>query len=322
MKRAKTIVQIPAINANIKYKTNERDELNLDNLLVGNRDELEDKLQEIEERIDEIGKLCDRKKQRSYEDCVNVIKTNKSKEQEVLSRLNFDLLETIKQNTKEDYLNGLKKEVGVLKSQVDDKDKELSANNAKLYTFENKINYLKDEKKYLKKELRNSKTYNMYLKSRLKELELPQAARVETSQHGKVLDTTKQVAAEQPSSIEVSEKLELYLKRNENILLNKIASEEKVYQDRISTLKNLEMFNNPILEILASKLKEYQMNTAQAKITNEDVFFGDSIYKKNSLSNSSMKVYCDLIFRKISSHLARTAQVSTMGLINSTRRKS
>jgi hypothetical protein len=297
MKRAKTFIPIPAINSSIKYKTNERDELNLDNLLLGNRDELEDKLQKIEDRIDEIGKLCDSKKQRSYEDCLKVIKTNKSKEQDILSRLNFDLLETIKQNTKEDYLNGLKKEVAVMKSQVDQKDKELAVNNTKLYTVENKINYLKDEKNYLKKELKNSKTYNLYLRSRLKELETA-PHKDDSNQRERPLDITKP-NLEVPTNIEVSEKLELYLKRNENILLNKITGEEKLYQDRISTLKSLETFNNPILEILASKLKEYQMNTAQAKISNEDVFFGDSIYKKKGMNsnNYNMKVRIYL-FRK------------------------
>jgi hypothetical protein len=302
MKRAKSIVQIPAITSTIKYKTNDRDELNLDNLLVGNRDDLENKLYEIDFKIDEIGKLCDSKKQRSYEDCTNVIKTNKSKELEELSRLNFILLETIKQNTKEDYLNGLKKDVGSMKQQVDNKDKELSENNAKLYTIENKINYLKDEKKYLKKELKNSKTYNMYLKSRLKELELS-PPKVETSHHhNHPVNTTsrEQLNISKPvmtlptsSNKDVSEKLELYLKRNENILLNKISVEERIYQDRIATLKNLELFNNPILEILASKVKEYQMSTAQSKITNEDVFFSDSttFKNKNNSSSSMLKVY-------------------------------
>jgi uncharacterized protein (DUF3084 family) len=303
MKKAKSVLQIPAINSGVKYKTNDREELNMENLIVSNREDLEEKLKSIENNIEEIGILCDRKKEKSLEDCQNVIKINKSKEQEILTKLNSDLLETIKLNTKEDYLNGLKKEVANLKQHIDKKDKELVDNNGKLYTLENNINYLKDEKCYLKKEIKNAKTYNMYLKTRLKELEMS-PAKVETSQQvvtNKALDVTKQ-AASLPCNIEVSEKLELYLKRNENILLNKITAEERVYQDRITTLKNLELFNNSILEILASKVKDYQMNSVQAKITNEDIFFSNSSFSnKHNSSNTLMKVYiCDNNIEKYS----------------------
>ena len=75
---------------------------------------------------------------------------------------------------------------------------------------------------------------------------------------------------------EIVDKIELYLKRNENILNNKISNEDKISRERISNLKSLDNFNNVVLEVLSSKLREYQMNMLQNKISNEEVFFSNS----------------------------------------------
>jgi hypothetical protein len=139
-----------------------------------------------------------------------------------------------------------------------------------LYKLENKINDIKEDKAFLSKEIENAKTYNMFLKSKIAELE--NTPKVDMSQNNSLV---KPIFTTVDNSGLV-DKIEMYLKRNENILHHKLANEDKIYRERISTLKGLDSFNNIILEVLGSKLREYQMNMLQKKVKNEEVFFSNS----------------------------------------------
>jgi uncharacterized protein YbcI len=129
------------------------------------------------------------------------------------------------------------------------------------------------------KEINNAKTYNMFLKAKIAELE--NNPKVEMSQNNSLI---KPIFTTVDNS-NIVEKIELYLKRNENILLHKLENEDKIYRERIGVLKSLENFDNIILEVLGSKLREYQMNMMQNKVSNEDVFFS------NSEKNFNKRVY-------------------------------
>jgi uncharacterized protein YbcI len=119
----------------------------------------------------------------------------------------------------------------------------------------------------------------MFLKAKIAELE--NNPKVEMSQNNSLI---KPIFTTVDNS-NIVEKIELYLKRNENILLHKLENEDKIYRERIGVLKSLENFDNIILEVLGSKLREYQMNMMQNKVSNEDVFFS------NSEKNFNKRVY-------------------------------
>lgn len=108
-----------------KFKDDKGEVISLEHLSPLDREDIERKLKEIDSRIEEVGKICDKKKQKSYEDYNNVLKSNKSQFLDELTKLNFKLIEALKQNTREDFLNKLKKDVAVIKNQVYKKDKEL-----------------------------------------------------------------------------------------------------------------------------------------------------------------------------------------------------
>jgi hypothetical protein len=110
----------------------------------------------------------------------------------------------------------------------------------------------------------------MFLKAKIAELE--NSPKAEMSQNNSLV---KPIFATVDNS-DIVDKIELYLKRNENILLHKLSNEDRIYRERIATLKSLENFDNIILEVLGSKLREYQMNMLQNKISNEEVFFSNS----------------------------------------------
>jgi hypothetical protein len=126
MKKSKTLLS-NIIPSQVKYsRYNEKEDLNLDNLIGVDPDEVDKKLKEIESKIESIGNICDKKKQKSYDELSIIFKREKDKVLDDLNILNEILNDTIKQNTRDHYLNNLKKEVAVLKQQVMDQDKKLT----------------------------------------------------------------------------------------------------------------------------------------------------------------------------------------------------
>jgi hypothetical protein len=112
-------------NQNRVYDRNEINSLEIFN--QADREEIDFVLRDIDTKIEEIGKLCDKKKEKTNEDYKNVIKHNKSQLNEELSKLKLKLIETTNINTKDDMMNKLKKELNTLKDQVFEKDKELQS---------------------------------------------------------------------------------------------------------------------------------------------------------------------------------------------------
>jgi hypothetical protein len=110
-----------------KLTTDKGEPIVLDYLASNDREIIEKKLKDIDLKIEDLGILCDRKKLRSYEDENNLLKSKKSHYLDELTKLNFKLMEVIKQNTREDFLQKLKKDLAVLKNQVHEKDKELQS---------------------------------------------------------------------------------------------------------------------------------------------------------------------------------------------------
>lgn len=104
----------------------ERNEINsLDNMIPTDREEIDSLIRNIDSKIEEIGKLCDKKKEKTYEDYKNVLKHNKSLLNEELGKLKIKLIETENMNMKDDMLNKIKKELNTIKNKVFEKDKEL-----------------------------------------------------------------------------------------------------------------------------------------------------------------------------------------------------
>lgn len=71
------------------------------------------------------------------------------------------------------------------------------------------------------------------------------------------------------------EKLEKYFQKQEDVLLSKIRNYEKKLREKYEELKILESFSNPINQILIQKIKDYQINVLNSKISNQDVFFNN-----------------------------------------------
>jgi hypothetical protein len=123
----KSITTNPIYQSLVSKYSEKNELISLDNLNPIEKEEIDRRLKDIDTRIEDIGKICDKKKQKSYEDYNNILKSNKSQFMDELTKLNFKLIETIKQSTREDFLQKLRKDLDVIKNQVYDKDKELQS---------------------------------------------------------------------------------------------------------------------------------------------------------------------------------------------------
>lgn len=271
-----------------RHYNDDDDNAVLDIVSPSDRPGIENRLKEIENTIEDIGKICDIKKQKSFEDYNNVLKSNKSQFLDELTKLKLKLMESIKQNTREDFLHKLKRELNTIKNQVYDKDKELQGNNKTLYKLENKYNLIKEERNFLNKEIKNAKQYNHYLQSRLKELENASTVIKDVSYINTSMIVNK-VSLSPPNEKEVA-KLDAFFKQNENLLVNKINQEEKTLNDKISKYKLHQTFDNPILNVLKNKVKEYELNLINGKISNQEIFFNNSCENDLNGSKSTRKV--------------------------------
>lgn len=109
-------------------KLSEKELLLSDNLNPIDKENIELALREIDNKIEELGKIADNKLKKSYEEFNSVLKQKKTQHQDELTKLNFKLMEAIKQNTREDFLTKLKNDLKNIQDQVYDKDKQLQSN--------------------------------------------------------------------------------------------------------------------------------------------------------------------------------------------------
>lgn len=115
------------LNFMSKYSDKGDQVISLENVNPYEKENIEKQLKDIDSKIEDIGKICDKKKLKSYEEYNNILKSNKSQFLDELTKINFKLMEAIKQNTREDFLQKLKKDLSIVKNQVYDKDKELQS---------------------------------------------------------------------------------------------------------------------------------------------------------------------------------------------------
>ena len=262
---------------------------------ISNKDQIVSKIREINSNIEVLGKLCDRKKQRSFEEYSSVLNSNKAAIEEELNKIRFKLVDALKNSTREDLLKKLQKDFTDKKNLVYDTDKDLQRNNKLLYEYEHKHNKLKEENKFLNQEIKNSLEYQLFLKNKLKEL---QEVRIEKSSSLNVSDNNFEIQNNNSSIIKTSEKnyqnknvlkkIEKYFNKNEEMIKQKLNNQEKIFKEKYNTYKNLNNFKNPVLENFKNIIKQYQIiqvNQMSDKVTNEEVFFNNSI---NDLSKISL----------------------------------
>ena len=103
----------------------EKQENLLENVNAVDKEQIEATMKELDSKIEELGKIVDSKVQKSYDEFNSVLKQKKTQHQDELTKLNFKLIEAIKQNTREDFLTKLKNDLKNIQNQVYDKDKQL-----------------------------------------------------------------------------------------------------------------------------------------------------------------------------------------------------
>lgn len=328
----------------IKFKSNYVDDEEDENDNVKNvesnipaiyKEELDRKLFEINMQIDMIGMICDNKMAHSYEEYNNSIKSSKAQLWDDLTKLNFKLIEFKKQNTKEDFINKLKNDLKNIAHQVQMKDKELSGNTKILEKLETQVFELKEEKLFLKEEIKNSKYYNQYLKLKLEELEKADPKVVydewineanlatNSNENNNLINNTNhqlnlnKTGKENKNNLnsealdaslisnnslqedtehnDKEEKLEHYLNKNIEIIDHKINELENKIKIKYNRLGRLEKFNNEVLQTLNEKSKAYIDDIKTKK--NEKISSKDIFFNNKSNSDDEKLNHVDLLGR-------------------------
>ena len=130
MKKLNTIISKKSVAVNNPPKISQnldKVDINFECIEQIDKEDIERKIKDIDNKIEDVGKICDSKKLKSFEEYNNVLKSNKSQILDELTKLNFKLIEAVKQNTREDFLNKLQKDLALIKGNVSDKDKELQS---------------------------------------------------------------------------------------------------------------------------------------------------------------------------------------------------
>ena len=158
---------------------------------------------------------------------------------------------------------------------------------------------LQEEKEFIDKETKNSKQYNLYLKNKLKELEDGPCFDLKTKNEPSFENNTSRLNKTSPLRNRDKElgKLEMFFKRNEGMLLQKINQEEKGIKEKYSKYKVMESFKNPIFHNLNSKTKDYQFNQMNSKVSNQEVFFNIPEHDlSNHKTTNRVKYYFKILY--------------------------
>jgi hypothetical protein len=160
--------------------------------------------------------------------------------------------------------------------------------------LENKINSLQDEKEFYSKEMKKAKKYNIYLKYKMAMLENKEIDENNKNNIKKnecsINETINNIKQEhnkfetERKEKESIEKLNLFFSRNEEILNKKINHEQKRIKEKYQKFKKLEIFENPIFQILNSKYHDYTFNLYNSKISNQDVFFNNKSHNSSEIN--------------------------------------
>lgn len=141
-----------------------------------------------------------------------------------------------------------------------------------------------EDQQFYNKELKNAKKYNTYLKDKLKRIEESNSInnrldenKIKNENSFYITNSKFKTSFEKKNIIsnreEEVDKLNHFIKRNEEIMMNKIKNEEKAFKEKYIKLKALQKFDNPILNILVTKQKEYESNLINSRTSNQEIFF-------------------------------------------------
>ena len=129
--------------------------------------ELHKKLDKINEQIEDVGKLCDNKKKKSYEEYKEVL----NYERQELNKGIKDLINQLKLKLKEyhekvnfNYKGKFKEENIKLNNMIKSLDKNISYYNQ----IQNKFDEFEEDNNFFQKQLENVRDMNYYLKYKLK----------------------------------------------------------------------------------------------------------------------------------------------------------
>ena len=156
------------IQANKRHKIHYYTDTNIDGYVdIAMSQELHKKLDKIDQQIEDVGKLCDKKKKESYEEYKEML----NYERQLLNQGIKDAINELKEKLKEyhekinfDYKGKFKEVNTQLNNCINSLDKDISYNSR----LQCKLDELEEDNDFYQRQLENMRDMNYYLKFKLK----------------------------------------------------------------------------------------------------------------------------------------------------------
>ena len=265
-------------------------------------EKIKDQLKEIDEQIEELGKVCDNQYKKSYNMLKNILDKESSKIDSNIKNYISNLREQLvdfKTRLNYDY-KGKYKEIS---KKLDVTVQKLKKNNIEKQKLENKYNILIEDEEFYERQLDNIKDMNIYLKYKLKLLikEYKKNLNYEYNQNlieqNEKSDTANNVEVGGDNNVEKKPKKKIYQSNSDNFLITGLHE----YEGYEESENSKSIINNKNNEEKENENIYNNMNEIQNNINLENKkFTEEQIEKVNQRFNYiAQKLYFDIENEKI-----------------------
>ena len=265
-------------------------------------EKIKDQLKEIDEQIEELGKVCDNQYKKSYNMLKNILDKESSKIDSNIKNYISNLREQLvdfKTRLNYDY-KGKYKEIS---KKLDVTVQKLKKNNIEKQKLENKYNILIEDEEFYERQLDNIKDMNIYLKYKLKLLikeykkNLNYGYNQNLIEQNEKNDTANNVEVGGDNNVEKKPKKKIYQSNSDNFLITGLHE----YEGYEESENSKSIINNKNNEEKENENIYNNMNEIQNNINLENKkFTEEQIEKVNQRFNYiAQKLYFDIENEKI-----------------------
>ena len=271
------------IQANKRHKIHYYTDTNIDGYVdIAMSQELHKKLDKIDQQIEDVGKLCDKKKKESYEEYKEML----NYERQLLNQGIKDAINELKEKLKEyhekinfDYKGKFKEVNTQLNNCINSLDKDISYNSR----LQCKLDELEEDNDFYQRQLENMRDMNYYLKFKLK---MKQDEEKTQNDNEKEINSSKNIQ----STNEGDENKVQIMNNNESspLLITTTGNaykQTKEYQDIKEHIeKDLKFKMDYIIKRIKKDISNTKKDNEKLKNT-----FRDAYYKNNNIYMNTLK---------------------------------
>ena len=266
-------------------------------------EKIKDQLKEIDDQIEELGKVCDNQYKKSYNMLKNILDKESSKIDTSIKGYISNLREQLvsfKTRLNYDYKGKYKEITKKLEATV----QKLKKNNEEKKNLENKYNLLNEDEQFYEKQLDNLKDMNIYLKYKLKLL-IKEYNRLNNYNLGysqnqyepnEISNNIDEININNENNVEERPKKKIVHQNNDNFLITGLKEYEQYEESDNTRSNNFNINSNEENEYneQINEMQDNNMNYENKKFSDEQI---ERV--KGRLNYMTQKLYFDVEKEKI-----------------------